>query len=298
MAKNSYKAQKRNVSDLLIDIIIYGIIAIVVLLAAYPIYFVCIASISNPTAVSRGEILFWPKDISFQAYEKVFEDTRIWVGYRNTLFYTLAGTALSLAFTIPAAFSLSRKELPFRQGLMFFFTFTMFFSGGLIPTYFLIQNLKLVNTVWVMILPFSVSVYNLIVTRTFFQNSIPEELFEAARIDGCSYTRFLFQIVLPISKAIIAVIGLYYAVGYWNEYMRALIYIQDKNLVPLQLVLRNILVENQALEMNSVGVEAKRLLAELLKYALIVVSTLPMMILYPLLQKYFEKGVMIGSIKG
>ena len=193
---------------------------------------------------------------------------------------------------------LKKKQLPFRQGLMFFFTFTMMFRGGLSPTYFLMQNLNLVNTVWVMILPFSVSVYNLIVTRTFFQNSIPEDLFEAARIDGCSYTRFLFQIVLPLSKAIIAVIGLYYAVWYWNEYMRALIYVQDKNLIPLQLVLRNILVENQALEGSSLGAESRRQLVDLLKYALIVVSTLPMLILYPLLQKYFEKGVMIGSIKG
>ncbi|WP_322183451.1 carbohydrate ABC transporter permease [Neglectibacter caecimuris] len=298
MAQKSAVLKKKQLSDILIDLFVYGAIALTVIAAAYPVYFVCIASVSSPTAVSRGEVLLLPKEINFRAYQEVFQDARVWLGYRNTIFYTLAGTALSLVFTIPASFSLSRKELPFRQGLMFFFTFTMFFSGGLIPTYFLMQNLNLVNTVWVMILPFSVSVYNLIVTRTFFQNSIPEDLFEAARIDGCSYTRFLFQIVLPLSKAIIAVIGLYYAVWYWNEYMRALIYVQDKNLIPLQLVLRNILVENQALEGSSLGAESRRQLVDLLKYALIVVSTLPMLILYPLLQKYFEKGVMIGSIKG
>mgnify|MGYP001076140807 CR=1 FL=1 len=298
MAQKSAVLKKKQLSDILIDLFVYGAIALTVIAAAYPVYFVCIASVSSPTAVSRGEVLLLPKKINFRAYQEVFQDARVWLGYRNTIFYTLAGTALSLVFTIPASFSLSRKELPFRQGLMFFFTFTMFFSGGLIPTYFLMQNLNLVNTVWVMILPFSVSVYNLIVTRTFFQNSIPEDLFEAARIDGCSYTRFLFQIVLPLSKAIIAVIGLYYAVWYWNEYMRALIYVQDKNLIPLQLVLRNILVENQALEGSSLGAESRRQLVDLLKYALIVVSTLPMLILYPLLQKYFEKGVMIGSIKG
>lgn len=298
MAQKSAILKKKQLSDILIDLFVYGAIALTVIAAAYPVYFVCIASVSSPTAVSRGEVLLLPKEINFRAYQEVFQDARVWLGYRNTIFYTLAGTALSLVFTIPASFSLSRKELPFRQGLMFFFTFTMFFSGGLIPTYFLMQNLNLVNTVWVMILPFSVSVYNLIVTRTFFQNSIPEDLFEAARIDGCSYTRFLFQIVLPLSKAIIAVIGLYYAVWYWNEYMRALIYVQDKNLIPLQLVLRNILVENQALEGSSLGAESRRQLVDLLKYALIVVSTLPMLILYPLLQKYFEKGVMIGSIKG
>lgn len=298
MSEKTRGLKKRKLSDILIDIFVYGAIVLCVVAAAYPVYFVCIASVSNPTAVSRGEVLLLPKDINFRAYREVFQDARVWLGYRNTIFYTLAGTVLSLLFTIPASFALSRRELPFRQGLMFFFTFTMFFSGGLIPTYFLIQSLNLVNTVWVMILPFSVSVYNLIVTRTFFQTSIPEDLFEAARIDGCSYTRFLLQIVLPLSKAILAVIGLYYAVWYWNEYMRALIYIQDKNMVPLQLVLRNILVENQAVEGASLGSEARRLLADLLKYALIVVSTLPMLILYPLLQKYFEKGVMIGSIKG
>ena len=298
MAQKSAVLKKKQLSDILIDLFVYGAIALTVIAAAYPVYFVCIASVSSPTAVSRGEVLLLPKEINFRAYQEVFQDARVWLGYRNTIFYTLAGTALSLVFTIPASFSLSRKELPFRQGLMFFFTFTMFFSGGLIPTYFLMQNLNLVNTVWVMILPFSVSVYNLIVTRTFFQNSIPEDLFEAARIDGCSYTRFLFQIVLPLSKAIIAVIGLYYAVWYWNEYMRALIYVQDKNLIPLQLVLRNILVENQALEGSSLGAESRRQLVDLLKYALIVVSTLPMLILYPFVQKYFEKGVMIGSIKG
>lgn len=218
MAQKSAVLKKKQLSDILIDLFVYGAIALTVIAAAYPVYFVCIASVSSPTAVSRGEVLLLPKKINFRAYQEVFQDARVWLGYRNTIFYTLAGTALSLVFTIPASFSLSRKELPFRQGLMFFFTFTMFFSGGLIPTYFLMQNLNLVNTVWVMILPFSVSVYNLIVTRTFFQNSIPEDLFEAARIDGCSYTRFLFQIVLPLSKAIIAVIGLYYAVWYWNEY--------------------------------------------------------------------------------
>ena len=298
MKKRVHCPTQKRLSDILIDILVYTVIFLAVVVAAYPVYFVCIASISNPMAVSRGEILLWPKEINFMGYEKVFEDARVWIGYRNTLFYTFSGTLLSLLFTIPAAYALSRKETPFRQPLMFFFTFTMFFSGGLIPTYFLMQNLHLVNTIWVMIVPFSVSVYNLIVTRTFFQTSIPEELFEAARIDGCSYTRFLFQIVLPLSKAIIAVIGLYYAVGYWNEYMRALIYVQNKDLVPLQLVLRSILVENQAVEASSLGSESRRLLADLLKYALIVVSTLPMIILYPLLQKYFEKGVMIGSIKG
>lgn len=297
-ARQSRIRCSKHPTDILIDIVMYLVIAFAVIITVYPVYFVVIASFSDPTAVSNGEVLLLPKGITTLGYSKIFEDSRIWTGYKNTVIYTILGTLFSLICTIPAAYSLSRKELPFKGIIMFFFTFTMFFGGGLIPTYFLMQDLHLVNTFWVMIIPFSVSVYNVIVTRTFFQSTIPEELFEAAKMDGCSYTRFLFQVVLPLSKAIIAVIGLYYAVGYWNEYMRALIYIQDKTLVPLQLVLREILVANQAFEMTSMDSALKQRLADMMKYALIVVSTLPMMILYPILQKYFEKGVMIGSIKG
>lgn len=285
-------------SDRVIDFCIFLVITLAVIATVYPVYFVLIASFSDPVAVSNGQVLLLPKGLNVMGYSKIFEDIRIWTGYRNTILYTIAGTLFSLVCTVPAAYALSRRELPFKRAIMFFFTFTMFFGGGLIPTYFLMQNLRLVNTFWVMIIPFAVSVYNLIVCRTFFQTSIPEELFEAARIDGCSYTRFLFQVALPLSKAILAVIGLYYAVGYWNEYMRALIYVQDKRLIPLQLVLKEILVANQAFQLTSMDSVLKQRLADMMKYALIVVSTLPMMILYPLLQKYFEKGVMIGSIKG
>lgn len=174
----------------------------------------------------------------------------------------------------------------------------MFFGGGLIPTYFLMQDLHLVDTFWVMVIPFAVSVYNVIVARSFFQTSIPEELFEAAQIDGCTYSRFFLQMVLPLSKAIVAVMALYYAVGYWNEYMRALIYLRNTELVPLQLVLKEILVANQAFEQINMDNALKQRLADTMKYAVIIISTLPMLVLYPLLQKYFEKGVMIGSLKG
>ena len=286
------------VSDKLLSLLTYVLIAIAVFLALYPLYFVVIASISDPAQVSKGATLLLPKNITLIGYEKIFEDNRIWRGYYNTILYTLVGTTISICATIPAAYAMSRKELPFKKAIMVFFTITMFFNGGLVPTYFVIQNLKMTDTFWVMVIPFAVSVYNLIVARTFFNTSIPEELFEAAQLDGCSYTRFLIRVVLPLSKAIIAVIALYCAVGYWNEYMRALIYIRNAKLVPLQLVLKEILIANQAFEQINMDNAVKQRLADAMKYALIVVSTLPMMILYPLLQKYFEKGVMIGSLKG
>lgn len=294
-------AVKKSRSDFAIDIVLYAVIAVILVITVYPLYFVIIASVSDPLLVSSGKVLLAPQGINFDGYIRIFQDSRVWVGYRNTIFYTLLGTLFSIACTMPAAYALSRRELPFRTGLMFFFSFTMFFGGGLIPTYFLVDGLGLRNTPWVMIIPFAVNVYNLIVARSFFQSTLPEELLEAAQIDGCSYTRFFFSMALPLAKSIIAVIALYYAVAYWNEYMRALIYIQNEDLMPLQIALKDILVSNQAFASDggmSMDAAAKQRLADMMKYALIVVSTLPLMILYPLLQKYFEKGVMIGSIKG
>lgn len=285
-------------SDKLLTFIVYFLIAVIILATVYPLYFVLIASFSDSAEVSKGATLLLPSNITFEGYAKVFEDARIWRGYLNTILYTIVGTTISVIGTIPAAFALSRKELPFKRAIMFFFSFTMFFSGGLIPTYFLMQDLHLVDTFWVMVVPFAVSVYNVIVARSFFQSSIPEEIFEAAQIDGCTYTRFFIQMVLPLSKAIIAVMALYYAVGYWNEYMRALIYIRNTQLIPLQLVLKEILISNQAFEQINMDNALKQRLADTMKYSVIVISTLPMLVLYPLLQKYFEKGVMIGSLKG
>lgn len=290
--------RSRRPSDIVLNIILYTTIAFALIVTIYPLYFVLIASFSDPAAVSAGQVFLLPKGISFEGYARIFEDNRIWIGYRNTIIYTVVGTALSLICTMPAAYAMSRKELPFRNGIMFFFSVTMFFGGGLIPTYFLMQDLHLVNSFWVMVIPGAFSVYNMIVARTFFQSTLPEELLEAAKIDGCSYTRFFLQVAVPLSKAIFAVIGLYCVVGCWNSYMNALIYIKDDNLAPLQLVLRSILVQNQAFDMTSMDAALKQKLADMMKYALIIVSTLPLMILYPLLQKYFEKGVMIGSIKG
>ena len=245
---------------------------------------------------------FLPKGFSTFAYQEILEDSRIWIGYRNTVFYSVRGTLISLFFTLPAAYALSRKELLFRRFFTFYFIFTMYFGGGLIPTYMLIKRVGLENTPWVFMIPFSVSVFNLIVTRTYFESAIPEELHEAAVIDGCSHFRYFFDVVLPLAKPVISVIGLYYFVGRWNDFFTGLIYIRDKNLVPLQLVLRNILIANQVFQEGvGLGGEAggyAQRYADSIKYGLIIVSSLPVLILYPFLQKYFTKGVMIGAIKG
>lgn len=284
--------------DFLITILIYGFGALAMLVALYPLYFVVIASISSPVAVESGKVYLLPVDISLEGYKRVFEDYRLWLGYRNTIFYTFFGTLSSLAFTLPAAYALSRKDFRARKPLMFFMTFTMFFNGGLIPTYLLVKDIGLYNTPWVLILPFCLNVYNLIITRTFFSRSIPNSLLEAAKIDGCSNLRFFFTMVLPLSKAIIAVITLYYAVAQWNEYFKALIYIRDQELTTLQLVLRSILLEGETLG-NSGGesaIQAKRI-AGLMKYSIIVLASLPVIIIYPFMQKYFVQGVMIGALK-
>lgn len=285
--------------DIVFDAIISIIGIIIAIVAIYPMFFALIASFSDPVAVANGKVWLFPHGFTLKGYEKVFEDARVWLGYRNTILYTLGGTFFSLLCTLPAAYALSRKELVFRKGVMMIFIFTMFFNGGLIPTYFVIQKIKMVDTPWVMMIPFAVNVYNVIIARTFFQTTIPEELFEASKIDGCSYTRFFILMVLPLSKAIIAVLCLYYAVGYWNEYFRALIYIRDKSYVPLQLILREILISNMAFtDTASLSKIEEQRLADIMKYSLILISTIPVMCMYPFVQKYFTKGVMIGAVKG
>lgn len=276
--------------------------ALIFLAIAYPLYFIVIASISDSTMVSTGKVLLFPKGISFFGYNEIFRDERIWTGYRNTMFYTLAGTLINLLFTLPAAYVLSRKEFKARRFIMFAFVFTMFFNGGLIPTYLLMKDLHLTNTFWVFIIPFSVNVFYLIIARTFFESSLPPELYEAAAIDGCSHFVYFVKVALPLSKALISVVGLYYLVGHWNNFFTALIYIRDNELKPLQIILRDILLSNQVFAGGAgtggaAGGYAQKY-ADQIKYGVIIVSTLPILILYPFLQKYFEKGVMIGSVKG
>ena len=282
--------------DRLFDIVTIAISVLIVILVLYPMYFVVIASFSDPVQVQNGNTWLIPRGVSLEAYKMVFEDESIWRGYYNTIIYTAGAAAFSLLVVMPAAYALSRKDFVLRGPLNFFFLIVMFFSGGLIPTYLQVRNLGLLDTYWVMVIPFSVNVYHLIVARTFFSSSIPAELREAAEIDGCSNTRFFLQIVLPLSKAIIAVIGLYVAVGCWNGYFNALIYLNDVNKKPLQNILRGILLKSQV-ELGGGWDEIMRK-TEMLKYALIVISSVPIMAVYPFIQKYFAKGVMIGSLKG
>ncbi|WP_223869360.1 carbohydrate ABC transporter permease [Paenibacillus sabuli] len=277
------------------------IFVLVTLIVLYPLYFILIGAFSDPNLVSRGEVWLYPKGLNFDGFERIFSNGYIWTGYRNTIVYAALGTAISVALTITAAYALARKDLIGRNVIMFAITFTMFFSGGLIPTYLLVRELGMVNTMWALVLLPAVSVYQLIIARTFIQATIPEELFEAASIDGCNHTTFFFRMVLPLSQAIIAVIVLFNVVFHWNSYFPALIYLRDRELQPLQLVLREILIQSQSSDMSGGYFEdtaEQQKLAESIKYGMVIVASLPMLVLYPFLQKYFVKGVMIGSIKG
>lgn len=287
-------------SDKTFDRVVNVMGAIIILIVLVPLIFVVAASFSDPDRVIRGDVLLIPKGITLKAYSMVFENQDIWRGFANTIFYTAAGTAISLVLTILAAYPLSRKNLRGRNFLMMAILFTMYFSGGMIPTYMLVRNLGMYNSIWAILIPNAVSTYNLIVAKTFFENSIPEELYESAHLDGCGNIAMLIKIVLPLSKAIMAVLVLYYAVAIWNAYFDALIYLKDAAKQPLQIVLRNILLMGQTEQMgtNDVGMAEKIKMAEAIKYSVIVVSSIPMLILYPFVQKYFVKGVMIGAVKG
>lgn len=274
---------------------------IALLIVIYPIIYIVSASFSSTRAVTSGRVWLYPVEFSLEGYKAIFENKYIVTGYANTFFYTFFGTAVNIVMTIMAAYPLSRKDFYGRNVLMFMFTFTMIFNGGLIPTYILINNLKMVNTRWVMIIPGALGVWNVIVTRTYYQNNISDEILEAAQLDGCNDIQFICRIVLPLSKAITAVMVLFYAVGHWNQFFTAFIYLNKKELFPLQIVLRDILIMN-TIESEMITdpelMAAKQGLADLLKYSLIVVASVPVMCIYPFVQKYFVKGVMIGAIKG
>ena len=288
--------RQMNRSDKIFYIIIMCIGFCIFVITVFPIWFVLMASFSEPARVSGGTVWVWPVGFNLDGYREIVHETRIWIGYRNTIAYTIAGTLVSLFVTLPSAYALSRKDFKLRKPLMIFFIITMYFSGGLIPTYILItSNLHMNNTFWVMVIPFCLNVYNMIVCRTYFSVTIHADLLDAARIDGCTNLRFFVSIVLPVSKAIVSVITLYYIIGKWNEYFTALIYLTDTSRTTLQLVLREILLRNETATYVS---ESAIRMEMLVKYTSIVVSSLPVLILYPFLQKYFEKGVMIGSIKG
>jgi len=291
---------RESFTDRIFNTVNLSFIILLLLIVLYPLIYVLSASISSPDAVGSGQVVLFPIGFTLEGYFRIFREKYILIGYRNTLYYTIAGTALNITLTLPCAYALSKKELPGRNVFMGIFLITMYFSGGMIPSFLLVRSLGLVNTRTILILLGAVSVYNVIISRTFFA-AIPKDLEEAAYIDGCSRTRTFTQIVLPISKALIGVMVLYYAVSHWNSYFSAMIYITNDNIKPLQLFLRRILIVDST-NYNMVGGDELEQNAEalkhLVKYSIIIVSSLPILILYPFLQKYFEKGILIGSIKG
>ena len=279
------------------------LLIIVTIICLYPLIFVLSASFSDPMEVAAGRMWLWPVGIDLEGYERVFANSKIMRGYLNTIIYTVLGTLWQITFTVMAAYPLSRK-MAGRRIITFYFVFTMYFGGGMIPYYLLIKSLGIINTFWVMLLPMGASTYNILVMRTFFKTTIPEELYEAARIDGCSHIHSLFKITLPLSGAILAVMALWYGIGHWNSYFHAFIYLNDQRLYPLQLVVRQIVVVGDLSDITQTGYvdpEMKirlQLLANTIKYSIIVVTSAPLLIAYPFLQKYFVKGVMIGAVKG
>ena len=268
----------------------------------YPLLFVIVASISDPRRIYDNPFLLWPRGLTLGSFKLVLDNRDIWTGYRNTIFYTSLGTLINISMTTMGAYPLSRKDFWGRNVLTFYFTFTMFFSGGLIPLYLLLRNLGMLNRIWAMVIPGAVSVYNMIIMRTYFQTRIPKDFKDAARIDGCSNTRMLLKLILPISMPIIAVMVLFYGVGHWNSYFNALVFLSSRSKYPLQMILREILIQNEMSTMLTISYDdqyAARMVAKMgLRYAVILVSAVPIFVFYPLMQRFFKEGIMVGSIKG
>ncbi|GIN70710.1 sugar ABC transporter permease [Bacillus sp. J14TS2] len=290
----------QTIGDKIFGAINNTLLFILLLLVLYPLIFVVSASISNPLLVANGELWLFPKELTLIGYQKVFQNRDILTGYLNTILYTTVGTLINLFLTTLGAYPLSRRDFYGKNLIMFFLVFTMFFSGGLIPTYLVIKNLDMLNTFWALVIPNAVAVFNLIIMRSFFQSNIPREIEEAAEIDGCSDFQILRRVVLPLSTPIIAVMILFYSVGHWNAYFDALIYLTDREKFPLQLILREILIQNSMDEMAGSGESMAQqvMYAQSIKYAVVIVANLPVLLLYPFLQKYFVQGIMVGAIKG
>lgn len=311
MMKESVKAPramkiKQTKADRIFDAINYTLVSLAVLVCIYPLYYTVIASFSDPLEVTRGHVTFLIRGFTLDSYKTVFEYEPIWRGYRNTIIYTGVGTVYNLFLLLPASYALSRKELHFRGPLMGLFVFTMYFGGGMIPTYLNLKSLGLLDNMLVMIVPGAFSVYNMIITRTFFSSNFPDELAEAARIDGAGEARIFIQLALPLSTAIIGVMALYHAVGHWNSYFNALLYLSDTHKYPLQMVLREVLLQDSGIGTNMDAMTTEELmdaarrqrLAETMKYSVIFIANAPVLAMYPFVQKYFTKGVMVGSVKG
>lgn len=305
MLKSSTKG-KNGISDgKWFDIILVTISILILIIILYPLIFVVSASFSDPLAVMRGDMWLLPVNFTLDAYREILTNDRIWIGFRNTILYTTLGTFINIVLTTMLAYPLSRKDLPGRNIVTFLIVFTMFFNGGLVPTFLVVQNLGLIDTIWAMVLPNAIGTMNVVIMRTYFQKSIPWELQESAMMDGASNITMLIKIILPLSKPILAVMILFYAVGHWNAWFNALIYLRSDSLVPLQLVLREILLVSElsgaestsgAIEISGLG--ERLLFGESIKYALVIVSSLPVLVIYPFVQKHFVKGIMLGSLKG
>lgn len=292
--------KKKSRGDKAFDLALIIISLLIIVVVAYPLYFVVIASFSQPEAVLGGKLKFLPVGFNLESYQMVLSEQKVWIGYRNTILYTVLGTCINLVLTTLAAYPLSRKDMPFRGPFTFIASFTMLFGGGMIPVYLVVRSLKMTDTIWAMVIPNALATYNMLVMKNYFQSSIPEELQEAAAIDGCDHLGTLIRVVLPLSAPIMAVITLFYAVGHWNAFFNAIIYLRDQNLFPLQIVLRDILLQNslEAVGGDLTGMYEKVMRGESMKYALIIVASAPVIMLYPFVQKYFVKGVMVGAIKG
>lgn len=296
------KAKKRIIKkgDLGFDIVIIILLTVLCIMILYPLYYVLVASFTDPDIVNTGKMLLYPKKLYLDGYKKIFEYRDIWSGYWNTIKYTVVGTVLSICLTIPGAYALSRRDLMGRKQIMFLFTFTMFFQGGLIPLFLVINKLRIYDSIWAVTMPTAVSVWNFIICRTFFESSIPVEITEAAKIDGCNEFQIFFRVVIPISTTIIAVMILFYATAQWNSFMNPLMFLRTGDKMPLQVVLRNLVLSNQAASMSADALDAamRQKMAEQMKYSIIVVSAIPLLCVYPFLQKYFVKGVTVGAVKG
>lgn len=291
----------RSRGDRVFDTVNYILLGLVLVSVLYPLLFVLSASISNPNYVTTGRMWLWPVDITFEGYLRIFRSSEIWLGYRNTLVYTGVGTAINIVMTMLGAYPLACREFPGKNFFSAMFAVTAFFNGGIVPTYLLVQGLGLTNTIWSMVLPNAVSVWLIIIVRTNIKTSIPEALLDSVQIDGCSHIKTLLLIVIPLIKPVIAVIALFYGVAHWNSYFNALIYLTDDSLYPLQIILRNILVQNQTMSSSVrdlLSMAEQQLVAESIKYGVIIVASLPLLIIYPFMQKYFVKGVMVGAVKG
>ncbi len=297
--KNRIRMETR--SDKIFDFCNVLIMLVLFVVFVWPLWFVVIASFSDPVKVNAGQVLLLPKGITLDGYEMMLEYKDLWKGYANTIFYTVAGTVINMVLSVCVAYPLADKEFGPRKIFIGFFMFTMYFSGGLIPSYLLLKNMGILNTRWAMLLPGAVSVYNCLILRNYFMNSIPVELKEAATLDGASKAAYLVKIVLPLSKAVLAVVSLYYMVGHWNGYTKALYYIYDHELYPLQSILRDLLISDKMMGELLADPEAAMEAfnqSQMMKYCVVIAAVAPMLCVYPFVQKYFVKGVMVGAVKG